>query len=84
MGRKVDVDDLVSAPEIVSRLRLYDRNLPHSWLRNQPTFPRPVAKLAIGNVWQWSVVERWAAQTGRGWWEVLPEGLEPEILVGVV
>ena len=81
MGRKVDVDDLVSAPEIVTRLRLYDRNLPHTWLRSQPTFPRPVAKLAIGNVWQWSAVERWATRTGRGRWQVLPEGLEPDVLV---
>ena len=81
MGKKVDVDDLVSAPEIATRLRLYDRTLPHTWLRSQPSFPQPVAKLAIGHVWQWSAVERWAAQTGRGRWQVLPEGLEPDLLV---
>ena len=80
-GRKVDIDDLVSAPENVERLRLYDRNLPHSWLRSQSTFPRPIAKLAIGNVWQWSAVERWAAETGRGRWELLPQGLNPDLLV---
>lgn len=35
----------------------------------------------LGNVWQWSAVESWAAQTGRGRWEVLPEGLDPDVLV---
>lgn len=81
MGRKVDIDDLVSAREIADRLRLNDRNLPHTWLRIQPTFPRPILKLAIGNLWHWPDVETWAAKTGRGRWQVLPPNVDPEVLV---
>ena len=81
MGRTVDVDDLVSAREIADRLRLNDRNLPHTWLRIQPSFPRPIVKLAIGNLWLWSEVEAWAAKTGRGRWQVLPPHVDPEVLV---
>ena len=81
MGKKVDVDDLVGAAEIAKRFGFTDRNLAHSWLARYPDFPRPVVRLAIGNVWLWSEVERWAARTGHGRWDDLPEGMPADRLV---
>jgi hypothetical protein len=81
MPRKVDVDDLVSAPEIAERFGLHDRNIAHNWLRRYPDSPRPVARLAIGHVWSWPDVERWGARTGHGRWDELPTGMPAEDLV---
>jgi hypothetical protein len=30
-----------------------------------PDFPKPVADLAMGLVWYWPEIERWAKATGR-------------------
>ena len=83
VGRKVDLDDLVSAVEIARRLNLVDRNIAHNWLRRYPGFPRPAMTLSIGHIWIWSEVAAWAAETGRGQWEVLPPGLVAEELVAL-
>lgn len=65
MGRKVDVDELVSAGEIAKRLHLRGRQAVHDWRRRHPDFPAPVAKLDIGLVFAWPDVEKWARRTGR-------------------
>jgi len=81
MGRRVDLDDLVSAVEIARRLNLVDRNIAHNWLRRYPAFPRPAVTLSIGHIWIWPDVAAWAAETGRGRWELLPPGVVAEELV---
>jgi hypothetical protein len=81
MSKKVDVDDLVSAAEIAARFGFNDRNLAHSWMKRYPEFPRPVVRLAIGNVWIWSEVEGWAASTGHGRWDELPPEMPTDGLV---
>jgi len=81
MGWKVDVDDLVSAGEIAARFGFNDRNLAHSWLQRYSDFPRPVVRLAIGNVWLLSDVDHWAARAGHGQWDELPAGMPADGLV---
>lgn len=61
MGRRVDVEDLVGISEIVERLDLKTKEAVKSWRRRYPDFPQPVARLAIGPVWSWTDIEKWAA-----------------------
>ena len=65
MGRKVDVEDLVSASEIARRLGAQKPSVVHDWRRRHPDFPQPIARLALGYVWAWPDVEAWARSTGR-------------------
>lgn len=65
VGRKVDVEDLVSASEIATRLGAQRPSVVHDWRRRHPDFPKPVARLALGYVWAWSDVANWARRTGR-------------------
>ena len=62
MGRRVDVDELVSALEIVERLNLASREAVRSWRRR---FPAPVVQLAIGSHLAVEDIETWAAATGH-------------------
>lgn len=65
MGRRVDDSDLlVGATEIADRLDVA-RQMVHIWRQRHPDFPEPVATLAMGLVWYWPEVERWAKATGR-------------------
>ncbi|HEX9994007.1 MAG TPA: hypothetical protein VGB14_13845 [Acidimicrobiales bacterium] len=65
MGRKVDVDDIVSATEIAQRLGVKRPTVVHDWRRRHPEFPKPIARTALGFLWAWPDVERWARRTGR-------------------
>lgn len=65
MGRKVDVEDLVGATEIVERLNLKTRHAVRSWRLRCPDFPPPVAKLATGPIWAFSDIVKWAEATGH-------------------
>lgn len=65
MGRKIDVDDIVSASEIAARLGVKRRGVVHDWRRRHPDFPEPVAQVALVHLWVWPEVERWARKTGR-------------------
>lgn len=65
MGRKVDVDDIVSASEIAARLGVNQRSVVHDWRRRHPDFPQPVARVKLGYLWAWPDIERWARRTGR-------------------
>lgn len=65
VGRTVDVDDLVSAVEIVARLGFRRPQLVYDWRRRHADFPEPVARLGSVHVWVWPDVERWARATGR-------------------
>jgi hypothetical protein len=65
MGRKVDIDHLVSASEIASRLGVRTSGVVHDWRRRYSDFPKPIARLALGFVWAWPDVAAWAKKTGR-------------------
>jgi hypothetical protein len=65
VGDPVDPDQLVSASDIAHRLGLPRRQAVHWYLRNDDTFPEPVAR--VGNsgrrpvlIWYWPDVEAWA------------------------
>jgi hypothetical protein len=65
MGRKVDLDHLVDATEIASRLDVRRPQVVHDWRRRHKDFPAPVRQIANVHIWLWPDVERWARQTGR-------------------
>jgi hypothetical protein len=65
MVRRVEVDQLVGAAEIADRLGLSVPQTVHDWRRRHADFPRPVAVLKMGMVWNWPDISKWAAQTGR-------------------
>ncbi len=59
---------IVDVTEIARRLNTTPGTV-HQWRRRHATFPEPAQMLAIGPVWFWPDVERWAAvprrRTGR-------------------
>ena len=65
MGRKVDVEDLVGAAEIATRLEVKRPQVVHEWRKRHSDFPEPVAILSNGLIWDWRDVARWASATGR-------------------
>ncbi len=69
MGRKVDVNDLVGAADIASRLGLRQVQTVHLWRDRHDDFPMPVAQAGRVLIWAWPDIERWARGTGR-----LPNG----------
>jgi hypothetical protein len=65
MGRRVDVDDLVTADAIAEQLGVNKGSVVHDWIRRDIGFPDPVVTLGSVRVWAWPDVEKWAKQTGR-------------------
>jgi hypothetical protein len=65
VARKVAIDELVGATEIARRLGMKQTHTVHEWRKRYDDFPPPLAELAMGHVWAWSDVERWAKATGR-------------------
>jgi hypothetical protein len=65
VGRKVDVEQLVGAAEIATRLGMKQNHVVHEWRRRYEDFPEPAAVLTQGMVWVWPDVQRWARKTGR-------------------
>lgn len=59
------MDQLVGASEIATRLGVARPQVIHEWRRRHQDFPAPVASLAMGHLWNWPEVERWAKSTGR-------------------
>lgn len=52
-----DVGDLVGAADIARRLGVSRQRV--GQLRERPDFPRPVARLGLGQLWRWSEVSTW-------------------------
>lgn len=55
------------APELVSVAEISSRagrpiNTIQSWRRRHSDFPRPVAQLAAGPIWNWSAISEWIAR----------------------
>jgi hypothetical protein len=70
MGRRVDVDDLVSPADIAERMKLAggkaaQAKVIHEWRYRDLGFPEPVATVGKIKVWAWPDVEKWARATGR-------------------
>jgi predicted DNA-binding transcriptional regulator AlpA len=65
MADEINPSDLVGAHEIAERLGLAFPNIVHSWKRRLKHFPRPIAILSMGNIWDWNEVEAWARKTNR-------------------
>lgn len=59
MGRRLDVEQLVGTAEIAERVGV-GGSVVGDWRRRYPEFPAPVARLAMGALWHWPEVERWA------------------------
>jgi predicted DNA-binding transcriptional regulator AlpA len=55
------VSDVVGIAEIAERLGKSERTV-RRWL-DRDDFPKPAAELAIGRVWDWPDIERWADAT---------------------
>ncbi len=68
-GRNVEIEDLVGSADIAGRLGVRHSEQIHAFLRNDPTFPRPVAQIGGPTlktmVWDWTEVEVWARKIGR-------------------
>lgn len=55
--------DLVSTAEIAQKLNVGPSAV-SNW-RTRGAFPKPLASLKCGPVWEWSTVQQWAEDTGR-------------------
>jgi hypothetical protein len=69
VGRRVDVEQLVGAGEVVRRLGLKRVQELHYYRRSDPSFPEAVFRVAEArggaHVWYWPDIERWARRKGR-------------------
>ncbi len=69
MGRRVDVEKLVTARAIAERLGLKRVQVVHYFFRHDDSFPEPIFSLTESRggarVWYRPDVERWARRTGR-------------------
>jgi chromosome partitioning protein len=65
MPKKVDPADLVGAHEIAARMGLSFPNVVHTWRKRYDDFPKPVAVLQAGVIWDWKEIEMWLRFTGR-------------------
>ena len=62
MGRRVDVDDLLTSAEVASLVGLSHRESVMTYLRRYPEFPQPIIDKTGGRVRLWlrQDVEDWA------------------------
>jgi predicted DNA-binding transcriptional regulator AlpA len=66
MGRKLDVDLLVTTAEIVQRLGMTEQRTVNGWMRRYDDFPKPVVTRGERVLlWYWPEVEAWARNTNR-------------------
>lgn len=56
--------NLVSVAEVAERLGTTSGTV-HSWRRRHADFPAPLTTLAVGPIWRWEDVARWAAVPRR-------------------
>lgn len=60
----VDLVDLVDVDAIARRMGVQQDTV-HKWRTRHDSFPSPFVTLAIGPVWVWAEVLRWAEATDR-------------------
>lgn len=56
--------ELVGVAEIAAMLRM-SRQRVNKMVKTHSDFPRPVAELSAGRIWNRRDIERWARATGR-------------------
>lgn len=66
MGRRIDVDDIVTPSEIADMFCV-SRAAVSNWTKRREItgFPEPVKALSIGGLYSRTEVEEWAETTGR-------------------
>jgi predicted DNA-binding transcriptional regulator AlpA len=62
---QINPKDIVGAREIAKRLGRAHSTIVHSWHRRLKDFPKPIAVLSVGKLWDWKEVEAWAKKTSR-------------------
>ncbi len=82
VGRKIDVDDLVTAADIAARLPAVRQGkskgskqgpqVVHTWIARYEDFPEPLREIGGRKVWSWGDVKKWMRQRDREW--VTPSG----------
>ena len=65
MGRRINVDDLVTATDIAERLGVKRAQVVHDWRRRHTDFPEPLVTRPRVLLWAWKDVKEWARRTGR-------------------
>ena len=65
MTKKIDPKDIVGAHEIAERLGLSFPNVVHNWRSRHADFPKPIAELTAGVLWDWNDVKTWLRATNR-------------------
>lgn len=65
MTKLVNPKHIVGANEIAARLRRSHSTIVHAWHTNLKDFPKPIAIIKAGKLWNWKEVEAWAKRTGR-------------------
>jgi predicted DNA-binding transcriptional regulator AlpA len=65
VGKRIDMDDLVSAAEIAERLGVGKSTVVHDWRYRDLGFPEAVKMIGQVGIWDWTDVEKWAMATGR-------------------
>ena len=63
MRKKIDLDYLVGAAEIVQCLNIKRPHLIHDWRRRYLEFPKPIVELTGILPWDQQNIERWAAKS---------------------
>jgi|Laugresbdmm110sn_1035088.scaffolds.fasta_scaffold159011_2 hypothetical protein len=58
-------ENLVGAMDIAKRLGYAFPNIVHQWRKRYKGFPKPLATLSMGSIWDWKEVEDWAVRTKR-------------------
>jgi predicted DNA-binding transcriptional regulator AlpA len=61
----VNPNDIVGAKEIAERIGRSHTTIVHSWHRRLKHFPRPIAVISAGKLWDWKEIEAWAKKTKR-------------------
>lgn len=66
---RISADVLVGTKDIANRLSLRSGEHVHFFLRSDPTFPKPIARIGGPRLrtmlWLWPDVEEWAERVGR-------------------
>ena len=65
MYEKVSPSDLVGTHEIAERIGRAFPSIVRAWKRRHKDFPKPIATLSMGKIWNWKEVEDWAITTKR-------------------
>ena len=60
-----DPMDIVGTREIANRMNIKHAETIHNWRTRYKDFPRPIASLSIGYIWNWTDIMEWAISAGK-------------------